>query len=461
MLIINKLELVLFEHFFNRVGMRSKSQFQEGHFQNKFDQLVSSKHLENIIEQFGPQKRRPPQLPLHKLISSLVFHVLQDSGTFAFNVKQLTVQQISDSALSQRRENIPWMVFERIMDCALSAKADRAQHPEAFYQGRLLMGIDGSQFSVRNTPRNKKSFIKAASRRMKAAFGKVGVSVLTELGLHNPVAAMVGSPGMSEQELSRPLLDKLPPRSLLLGDRLYGLGCWVKRMKDIHPEGDRDFLFRVKSTCKAKVLEIFPDGSAWVEIQVEGEKIQLREIRGRVRRPGGKWSEVRLWTSLKDWKPCPAGELLSLYGRRWEQEIFYKELKVDMRSAELLNSHTEVTAAQEIAALILAHAILVDQRMAAAAEGEVDVLRISFKKTLHYMEPLWLVIQCSEGLLTRNQIREMTRRVMVQIAACAIPPRRKRSCPRAVRQPIGSWPRLLKNTYQHGATEWTISPIGK
>lgn len=231
-------------------------------------------------------------------------------------------------------------------------------------------------------------------------------------------------------------------------------------MKDIYTEGDRDFLFRVKSTCKAKVCEVFPDGSAWVEIQVKGENIQLREIRGRVRRPGGKWSEVRLWTRLKDWKQCPAGELLALYGRRREQEIFYKELKVDMRSAELLNSHTEVTAAQEIAALILAHAILVDQRMTAAAEGEVDVLRISFKKTLHSMEPLWLVIQCSDGLLTRNQIREMTRRVMVQIAACAIPPRRQRSCPRAVRQPIGSWPRLLKNTCQHGATEWTISPIG-
>jgi len=41
-----------------------------------------------------------------------------------------------------------------------------------------------------------------------------------------------------------------------------------------------------------------------------------------------------------------------LYGRRWEQEIFYKELKVDMRSTPCLRSHTPLTAAQEIAALI-------------------------------------------------------------------------------------------------------------
>ena len=150
-----------------------------------------------------------------------------------------------------------------------------------------------------------------------------------------------------------------------------------------------------------------------------------------------------------------------MYGRRWEHEIFYKELKVEMRSAELLKSHTEATAAQEIAALVLAHAILVDQRMAAAAEGEVDVLRISFKKTLHYLEPLWLILQCSDGLLTLKQVHEMTRRVLVHISECATLPRRKRSCPRAVRQPIGSWPRLIKNTYHNGETEWTVSAIGK
>lgn len=439
--------------------MRATSQIPVGSFQHKFNQLVCPRQLQTILQNCGPAKRRPPKLPLSQLVASLVFHVVRDCDTFANNVKQLTGQKISDSALSRRRENIPWEVFDRIMDCALSAKADPARHPDAFYQGRRLMGIDGSQFSVSNTPRNKKTFLKAASRRMKAAFGKVGVSVLTELGLHNPVAASVGKAGMSEQVLSLPLLEKLPAGSLLLGDRAYGLGCWVKRIKDLYPEGDRDFLLRVKSTCKVKVLKTLKDGSAWVEIEVKGERFELREIRGRVRRPGGKWSHVRLWTSLRDCKECPAEELLALYGRRWEQEIFYKELKVDMRSAELLKSHTEQTAMQEIAALILGHAILVGQRMAAATEGAVDVLRVSFKKTLRFLEPLWMILQCSEGLLTRRQIQEMTRRVMAQIAEYAIPPRRKRSCPRAVRKPIGSWPRLVRNTYQIGETESSVSPI--
>ena len=126
--------------------MRNKSQFVAGTFQTKFDQLISCEQIERIIQDFGPAKRRPPQLPAPKLIASLVFHVLEDSSTLAANVKKLTAQEITDSALSQRRENIPWLVFEKIMDGALIAKADPIKHPGAFYRGRRLLGIDGSQF---------------------------------------------------------------------------------------------------------------------------------------------------------------------------------------------------------------------------------------------------------------------------------------------------------------------------
>lgn len=439
--------------------MRSKTRSKPGDFTEAFGQLVSEKALERMVERWGPRKRRPPTLSHVQLLKGLVFHAMRGSGNLAASVGELTSQRISDSALSQRRGHLPWALFESLMEEALSAKADRQKHPGAFYQGRRLMGIDGSQFSVSNTPQNKETFIKAASRRLKAAFGKLGVSVLVELGLHNPVGASIGAAGMSEQELSRELLGKLPAESLLLADRAYGLGCWVKRIKEQHPEGDRDFLFRVPSHCKTQVLEIFADGSAWVEIEVEKEKYQLREIIGKVRRPRGKWSTIRLWTSLQDNRQFPALELLGLYGRRWEQEGFYRELKVDMRSATLLQSHTQETAAQEIAALLVAQAIVVEQRVAIAEQGNVDVLRISFQKTYFRLQGLWDVLAIGAGILSKKQVQQLTREVMTQIARWALPPRRKRSCPRKVRQPIGSWPRLTKNTYQQGETETEITPI--
>ncbi len=192
----------------------------------------------------------------------------------------------------------------------------------------------------------------------------------------------------------------------------------------------------------------------------EGEKkILVREIRGRVRRPGEKWVEVRFWTSLLDWKQCPANELVALYARRWEQELVYKELKVDMRQAELLKGQTLETAAQEIAALVVAHAILAEQRMKVSRHADNDVLSISFGKTLVHIRALWLVLAAGQGVIDAKQQAAMSRKVMKIIAEMALPKRRKRTCPRAVRQPVTGWPRLLENTYSTGDTEYQLTEI--
>jgi hypothetical protein len=278
------------------------------------------------------------------------------------------------------------------------------------------------------------------------------------LGLHNPIAAAIGASEESEMILSRQVLDRLPENSLLISDRYYGVPVLLIEFKEIHPTG-REFLVRAKSNLKRRVLEIYPDGSALVEIRAGKKRLLVREIVGQVRRGKGSWSQVRLWTSLLDWKKYPASELLALYARRWEQESFYRELKVDMRSAELVQSHTALTAAQEIAALIMAYAILVEERIKAAKVGEVPVLRISFLKTLEAVRGLWHFLEVTEDLLDARGVRLAVRRTMRRIAEAAIPKRRQRSCPRALRQPVSSWPRLLKNSSIKGAPEYNLIPV--
>jgi hypothetical protein len=299
---------------------------------------------------------------------------------------------------------------------------------------------------------------KAASRRRRAAFAQVGVVTLVELCLRNPIGAAIGPAGESEMALAHCLIHELPEGSLWISDRYYGVPSLVMMIDEVYPEGGREFLLRARRNLNARVVEVHRDGSALVEIR-HGKKTRLvREVVGRVRRGSGKWSTVRLWTSLLDWRRYPAEELLALYSRRWEQEVFYKELKVDMRSSLLLRSHTQVTAAQEIAALILAYAVLVDERIKAAKVGEVGVLRISFSKTLHLVRGLWHFLEVSDGILTADQVRKVVRRTIRLIVQRAIPKRRQRSCPRQLRQPVSSWPRLLRNTYQEGAAQYEINP---
>ena len=298
---------------------------------------------------------------------------------------------------------------------------------------------------------------KARSRRGRAAFPKVGVAVMVELGLHNPLAAGMGAGGESEMVLAQRVLLAQPQKSLLISDRYYGTpGLLI----GLPATQQRHFLVRVKSNVKRRLLAAYPDGSALVEIAAGKAKRLVGEILGRVQRGGrGPITRVGLWTSLLDWRQYPAAELPALYGRRWEQELFYKELEVDMRSTPLLQSHTPLTAMQEIAALILAYAVLVDYRVEAAGAGEVGVLRISFMKTFQIVRGLWQFLEVSSDLMTPAQMRLLVRRSLRRIADMAIPKRRQRSCPRALRQPVSSWPRLRKNTGQTGTIEYSVGTI--
>jgi hypothetical protein len=391
------------------------------------------------------------------LICGLVFHGAAGKGKLAQHVKQISGKDITDGALAQRRALLPLDIFQGMMSAALKPKANPARHPDAFYHGLRLCGIDGSTFSLTNTPQVKQRMKKARSRRGRAAFPKVGVAVMVELGLHNPLAAALGAQGESEMVLAKRVVASQPEQSLLISDRYYGIPALLV---DLPAEGQRHFLVRVKANLKRRLLEVLPDGSALVEIASGEKKRQVREILARVQRgKGGAFTTVRLWTSLLDWRRYPAQELLAQYGRRWEQEIFYKELKVDMRSMPCLQSHTPLTAMQEIAALILAYAVLVDYRIEAAKVGEVGVLRISFLKTFELVQGLWQFLEVSADLLGPDKIRLVVRRTLRQIAEVAIPKRRQRSCPRALRQPVSSWPRLRKNTYQNGPIEYSVGKI--
>ena len=437
--------------------MRNKAVVAGSTFKTLFRQVFSYQFIYGLLRACGLRRRRPPEVSAAELICGLVFHVVAGPGKLAAHVKKLTGKDITDGALAQRRALLPLEIFEGMMGAALKPKADPAQHPDAFYQGLRLCGIDGSTFSVTNTPQVKKRMKKARSRRGRAAFPKVGVAVLVELGLHNPLAAALGPDGESEMVLSKRLVPAQPEKRLLISDRYYGIPALLV---DLPAEGQRHFLVRVKTKLKRRLLQVYPDGSALVEIG-SGEKTrQVREILARVQRGGsGAFTTVRLWTSLLDWQRYPAQELLALYGKRWEQEIFYRELKVDMRSTPLLQSHTPLTAMQEIAALILAYAILVDYRVTAAKAGEVGVLRISFMKTFEMIQGLWQFLEVSADLLGPDKIRLLVRRTLRHLAKFAIPKRRKRSCPRALRQPVSSWPRLRKNTYHNGPIEYSVGEI--
>ena len=199
--------------------MRTKYRIPKATFKALFNEFIPWSLICSIFLKCGVRRRRPPRISQTELIQSLIFHVVAEDGTLAAHVKELTGRSITDGALSQRRAPVPMAVFDRLMAAALKPKADPLVHADAFYRGLRLTGLDGSWFSVYNTPQIKGQMSKARSRRGKAAFPKVGVAVMVELGLHNPLAAALGAQGESEMVLAKRVLWAQPQKSLMINDR--------------------------------------------------------------------------------------------------------------------------------------------------------------------------------------------------------------------------------------------------
>jgi hypothetical protein len=386
------------------------------------------------------------------------------AGTLAEHFAQLFENSLADSSLSERRTRLPWEVFAELMRLGLRPLAKIAAHPDAFWRSWRLVALDGTQFSLTNTPQIKATTRKAKSRRGRAAFAKITTGVLLELGLHNPLAAAIGRGGQSEWALALELLGQLPAQALLLADRLHGCAAFVAAALAACEEVGSHFLIRARTNIRVQTVKRFKDGSRRVRVSVRQKGnprvitqwLELREIRVRVQRPGYRAKELRLWTSLLDPKSAPAQELIELYARRWEQELYYRELKHQLRRSEVLQSHTLETGAQEIAAVVLASALLARERARAAA-GQTPVLRVSFVKTLELMRPLWLTLALGGDLLSARQKQELTERFLEWAGRYVTRRRpRPRSCPRAVRQPVSGWPRLRRNQSWEGPVHFKL-----
>ena len=433
-------------------------------FQAALGQFLPRATVEGLRHLRRSSRGRKAKLPASDLFYSFVFHFLCRAGTWAEHLRQLTGQQRAESTLSERRQALSWTFFTECLRLALRPLARRRKHPDAFYRGWRLLAVDGTQFSLTNTPQILRRIRKAATRRAQAAWAKLDVVVLLELGLHNPLAVAVAErQERSEYVLAQRLWTHVPPKALLLGDRLYGCPAMIASLWPHFLSVHSHFLLRARHNLKIQVIRSLPDGSALVRVAVNDphksrrvlQWLSLREIRIHVKRPGTRAEVLRLWTSLTDWRSAPAMELARLYTRRWQQELYWRQMKLELRKTEVLQSHTPETAAQEVAALVLATALIAQERVRIAAH-QVPVLNISFVKCLELIRPLWQILALATDVLTSKQRKQIVQRILDEIGRCQKNPPRARSCARAVRQPVTGWPRLLKTKYAKGSWSYRV-----
>lgn len=429
-----------------------------GDFLAACQNLLPQKKCREIFATRGPRGGGAPKLTLYQWVVALIYHVMAGSGTFAAHVLALTGMKISESALSQRRQTVGWELLAELLPAVLRPLAEAVRHPAAFYKGLRLCAVDGIRFNLRNT-----AAINAAARKVpcskdgaEPAFAHLLCVVLVELGMHQPLAAALGWQGEGEPTLARRLFVHLPEGCLLLADRLYGSPWLLWELGEALQEKNSHCLLRVKANIKVRCRSKLNDGSRLIAAPVKNPAtgslqghVLLREITARITVAGSKEPLViRLWTTLHDPLTHPAGELVRLYAQRWEEELFFRELKSHVQGTRgLLHSQLPESAAQEALALLLAAALLAGQRAAVAGAADVPVLRISLAQVQRATILLSETLEAGEGLLTKSQQAQLAVRMLERLQKTAlIQLRAPRRCQRALRQPQRDWPKMRRPT---------------
>jgi hypothetical protein len=244
---------------------------------------------------------------------------------------------------------------------------------------------------------------------------------------------------------------------------LYGVPIVINEVWAACRRVGSHFLFRVPRNITTRAVAKLPDGSRRVRLNLREQRrgwpvrgsFEIREIRVHVGRKGFRRHELRLCTSLLDHRSAPALELAKLYAARWEHELYFREAKRVLRQTDVLQSHTVETGAQEIAAIILATALIARER-ARAANGQVPVLRIKFGVVLAITRSVWFFLGPCEDLLTDRQKDQIVQRGDALMRRCVTAKRRSRTNPRAVRQPIRGWPRLQQTNSVEGPLQFRV-----
>ena len=420
----------------------------------------------NGLDQRKHRAGRPTHaLDRGQLLAAILFHyTVSWTGTLAEHLVCLLGIDLAESTLSERRQALPWEVFGELLGRVLRPMAGNP--PQGFFKRWRLTAIDGVRFSLPNTEQVNAKCKKHGNQKGRTAFAKLQCAALVELRWHNPLAAAVAQAGESEWKLALPLLSHLPKGCLLLADRLYGCGAFLWAAIQVLQRREGRFLVRAKESLKVvRRGERFKDGSQLVEIKVLDPAdyhrvlatLEVREVRATVHRAGYRPVPLRLWTNLSC-QEASAPELVRLYLERWEQELYFRELKWHLGVNDLLRSQTPETAAQEVAAMIIGSSLVAHER-ASLKPGEASCHRISFIKVWETLEPLWLTLLLGADILSEGQKQQLCERFYRFAARRVMAKKRDRSCPRALRQPIQPWPRMRDQKSVVGPLRIAISAI--
>ena len=416
-------------------------------------QVVPLDEVQGVLQEEGVVAQRERKLNLIVTVFIVIGMGLYDSLSIGQVLKTLAkgLRYIwpdpdyaiaCDSAISYRRTQLGVRPLAQLFR-RLCRPLATAQTLGAFLGGLRLMAIDGTQEEVADTPANAAHFGRHRAGRGESAYPQMRCVYLAECGTHAIVDAGFWPLAVGERTGGFRMLRSLTAGMLVMWDRGFHD---FDMLKDARQTGAH-VLARLPAHVKPKLLCTLPDGShlaylypADYKRRHHGEHLLVRIITYTIKDPvlGNNGELYRLVTTLLDPQGYPALDLACAYHERWEIELVIDEIDTHQRlSHRPLRSKTPVAVIQEAYGLLIAHFVIRFLMHQAASLVGIDPDRLSFT---HALEVVRQAIDEFQMTAT-EQLDQLYRRLLRDIAAVRLPQRRLRSNPRVVKRKMSNYRR--------------------
>jgi hypothetical protein len=299
------------------------------------------------------------------------------------------------------REDLPEEVCSRLMRQTGRAVDEAA--PRAWrWHGHRVLDVDGSTFTMPDTPENQAEYPQVPGQRRGCGFPIARIVVVFSLAVGTVLDAAIGKYQgklTGENSLFRTLHPLLEEGDVVLADRYFSgwFDLALLEQRGVHAVVRKH---QLRPTDFRRGLRLGPDDHrvAWrkpprpewmnqEQYAALPDLLLLREVRVRVQQRGFRSREVLVVTTLLDAEEYPAEALAQLYRRRWQAELNLRSLKCVLQMDQL-RCKTPHRVRNEFYMHLVAYNLIRQVMAVAAARAGVEPWTVSFKGALQTLGQL-------------------------------------------------------------------------
>jgi hypothetical protein len=332
-------------------------------------------------------------------------------------VRHIAGRDFTASAYCQARARLPLALCQAMLTRAVEAALPRTRENQHRWHGHRVFHVDGSTFSMPDTPGLQRAFGQPGAQATGCGFPVAHLLVLFSAATGLLLDAWASPLRTGDLSQAGEVHLHLNPGDVLIGDDAFGTWAHLALLQraklhglfPVHHLRIVDFAKGRPHTLEGKNAVAGLPRARWIkslgqadqlveyfkprqpprwmsrrEYDALPDSITVRELRRTVRRPGLGTVTLTMVTTLTDAQRYPAEELLELRLRRWDVETNLRHLKQTMRM-DVLRCKSEQGVRKELAVFCLVYNLVRVVMLEAARQQQAPVARISFADALHWM----------------------------------------------------------------------------